>query len=258
MARVTTAGGLVLAGLAIPIGVLVLAGLILLVAAAVSGGRAQSDPTGERSRAIFLGITTWLALFSALFATFAVVVAIARYIGSDLPQRVSVSVPFQPGLQTGGISGGYAFSGPGSSPVLLQRAPTLSDHVVSTALGAGLVALAAGVVLAVYGRRLWGLVSSTQGRPGPGDPPVRIYVLAVVFTAVFIAVFSGASVLFGLYRAVAPGVAGLGAGHGPGLRQLVDSAYLGAGALVIWRFHHRWAFPPSPPDAPDGALGEPR
>jgi hypothetical protein len=246
-------GGLVLAGLLIPVGMAVLVGLIILVAAAVSAGRAEADPTGERSRAIFLGLSAWLSLFIALFGTFAVVVALTGYIHSGNDMRFEPVTNFPPqGLQSGQISRGTATYGPGTS-VPLQALPP--NHVVSNALGGGLVALAAGAVLFLYGRRLLALIGDSGLRQGPAGPAIRVYLLATAFAAVFIAVGAGASALFGIYRAVAPGVAGIGSGaHGPGVRQLLDSAYLAAGALVIFRFHHRAAFPSPPPALPQPSL----
>ena len=250
-------GGILLAGLLIPVAVLLSAGFVILVAAAISGGRHETDPDGERTTAIYLGVTNWVAMFVALMATFAIVASVVSFIHSG-DSRVALQNMMQSQVaQAGGsASSGFGTSGPigpGSAP-LMREVSSTGPGVTTAALAAALVALAAGAVLALYARRLWALVGDERRRRGPAGPAVRVYLLAATFTAVFIAVGAGASALFGLYRVIAPGVAGLGAGHDPGLRQLIDSAYLAFGALVILRVHHRAAFPqPAAPVPPEVA-----
>lgn len=252
----TNVGGILLAGLLIPVAVLLSAGFVILVAAAISGGRHETDPDGERTTAIYLGVTNWVAMFVALMATFAIVASIVSFIhsGDSSGSAFSNTIQSQMAQAGGSASSGFGTSGPmpsGSAP-LMREVTSTGPGVTTAALAAALVALAAGAVLALYARRLWALVGDERRRRGPAGPAVRVYLLAATFTAVFIAVGAGASALFGLYRVIAPGVAGLGAGHDPGLRQLIDSAYLALGALVILRVHHRAAFPqaaaPVPPD----------
>ena len=248
-----SSGGVILAGLLIPVVLVVVAGLVVLVAAAISGGRRETDPNGERTVAVFLGVVNWVALFTVLFATFAIVVAITGYIHSgDAPRfQPQVSVPGG-GTISGSVPRGTVTYGSLPQNVILAQASP-GYNVTSAALGAGLVALAAIGVLRVYRRRLWAVIQEPSRRSGPAGPPMQVYLLATAFTAVFIAFGAGSSALYGIYRAVAPGVAGIASGaHGPGVRQLLDSAYLALGALVIFRRHHRLAFPPAPlpPAAP--------
>ena len=245
----SSVGGVILGALIIPVVIVVVAGLIVLVAATVSGGRRDDDPAGERATTVFLGVTSWVGLFTLLFATFAVVVAVVGYIHdggrADALQNL---VQSQSGAPQSPLTGRITVSGDGSSSVL-QALPPGGTTVTSTALAASMVALAAGGVLALYWRRLWDLVVDADRRRGPAGPPVRVYLLAAVFASVFLTFGAGASFLYGIYRAIAPGVAGV-SGHAPGLRQMIDSAYLALGSLAILRIHHRRAFPAATQEAP--------
>lgn len=244
-----TSGGVALTA---PVVLVVLVGLVVLVAASISGGRRETDPNGERTTAIFLGVVNWVALFTVLFATFAIVIAVTGYIHSGETRGAlgSIGLPPTSQVQAPLLYGRTTVSEPGGGIAVFQSVSP-GYNVTSGALGAGLVALAALGVLRVYRHRLWAIIREPTRRSGPAGPPIRVYLLATAFAAVFIAVGAEASALFGIYRTVAPGVAGIGSGaHGPGLRQLIDSAYLALGALVIFRSHHRLAFPPAPPPEP--------
>ena len=270
--------GAVLGGLAITVAVVVLIGLVLVVAAAVSGGRNEVDPEGRRTTALYLGAVNWVALFMALFATLALVVSVVGYLGGTPAPRdfasahgsiscsSSGSAHAYSGNSGSGSSGsgssgnsgsvGNSGSGPSSSGGGSENCQSVgpfpttlvaADNTISSALGSGLVAAAAAAVLVLYGRRLWDLIRDPAVAAGPAGRAVRTYLLAVSFLALFVMVLAGASVLFGLYRTIAPGVASGVGDRDPGLRELIDSAYLALGAFAIFRVHHRAAFPPPPP-----------
>ena len=276
--------------------VLIVPGLIIVIAAAVSASRAERDPTGRRPEAIYLSATTFVALYLTLFGTLGVVVSLTSLI-DDAPrsslQAVTAPVapsgpdylggrqlvvgnataptvvPFRRALPypTTTLFGPPGFGG-AVTPLTGPRHP-IGDRAVTGAVGSGLVALAGALVLWFHGRRLWRLLDDAEVRHTAAGRPIGTYLYAAAFLAVFIAALAAASALWGVYRLVAPGVSGSGSGRAGGARELVDSAYLAAAAGAIFLTHWRTATrtrltlrtapsgPPPPGPSAGGGPGQP-
>ncbi|HET6965169.1 MAG TPA: hypothetical protein VFH58_10390 [Acidimicrobiales bacterium] len=263
---------------AVVAGILLVPGLVIVIAAGVSAGRGDPDDSGRRGRAVYLGTTSFVALFVALFASFGIVVSLTMLIGPDnsAPSAFSSGSPGQVfSSSAGGNAGRFTVGGnppetltttasgtvvPGMGSGMLRAVPLTgggprNNQVISAALGAGLIGLAAGVVLFLHLPRLWAMLGEEDSRRSGTGRTLATYLHATSFLSVFIAALAAASALYGVYRLVAPGVA-LTSGHSEGLRQLIDSAYLAVAAGVIFMTHRRAATAgETGPPAPDGGPG---
>ena len=246
-------------------GILLIPGLVIVIAAGVAAGRGDPDDSGRRGRAVYLGVTSFVALFVALFASFGIVVSLTMLIGPDntgpSPMGSGSSGlgfgSYSSSAQARSGSSGPIFTvpstmttvNPGSVFQAIPHTGSRNNEVVSGALGAGLVGLAAGVVLFLHLPRLWEMLGDEESRRGGVGRTLSTYLNATSFLSVFIAALAGASALYGLYRLIAPGVA-LTSGRSSGTRQLIDSAYLTVTGALIFLVHRRTALnPPStPPD----------
>lgn len=247
-------------------GILLIPGLVIVIAAGVAAGRADPDDSGRRSRAVYLGVTSFVALFVALFASFGIVVSLTVLIGPDSSSPVAFGSGSSGAVfGSSSVSAGQATASGGSLPALKvpSQAPLVgsvpltgggsrNNQVVSAALGAGLIGLAAGAVLFLHFPKLWAMLADEESRRGGAGRTLSTYLSATSFLAVFIAALAGASTLYGLYRVIAPGVA-LTSGRSAGLRQLIDSAYLTVAAGTIFVTHRRWAAGPGPHPGSDAA-----
>lgn len=261
---------------AVVAGVLLIPGLVIVIAAGVAAGRGDPDDSGRRGRAVYLGVTSFVALFVALFASFGIVVSLSMLIGPDN----SATTAFGSGSgQVFGSSGGpgqaMAREGGSSSTLTTDSSGTVvpdngspllrsvplggsgprNNEVTSAALGSGLIGLAAGVVLFLHLPRLWSMLGDDDARRGGAGRTLATYLHATSFLSVFISALAGASALYGVYRLIAPGVA-LTPGRSEGIRQLIDSAYLAVAAGVIFVTHRRPAAAGAPgPAAPQPGPG---
>ncbi|HVA42751.1 MAG TPA: hypothetical protein VNF50_04645 [Acidimicrobiales bacterium] len=237
------------------VGVAVAGGLVVLVLAGIVG-RAEADPSGRRSGAVYLGVTTFLAVYLALFSSFGLVVSLASLIGprsspmtsiglprgtavygsSSSAPAISVPIPTPTSLViTGTVPSATLTTGPimfGRSSVAVG--PSTNDGVVSVSLAMALVALAALGVLGYHRRRL--VEALAEPGPGPAWRVMTIYRLAVSFVAVFVTALAAAAAFYGVYRIIAPGISGA-SGRGDGVQELIDAGYLSLGAAAVLFIH---------------------
>lgn len=268
-----------LAVAAVVAGVLLIPGLVIVIAAGVAAGRADPDDSGRRGRAVYLGVTSFVALFVALFASFGIVVSLTMLIGPDNTGSAAFGSGSSGFTFSSGSAGRVAVGGqsapastlttdasgnviPGGGSQVLRSVPLggsgpRNNQVTSAALGAGLIGLAAGVVLFLHLPRLWSMLGEEESRRGGAGRTLATYLHATSFLSVFIAALAGASALYGVYRLIAPGVA-LTSGRSEGLRQLIDSAYLAMAAGAIFVTHRRGVpAEPATPGAGPGSFNPP-
>jgi hypothetical protein len=217
---------------------LVLIGLIVLGVVAVVAGRSEPDPDGTRSYAVYLVTITFVTLFAALFASFAVILSL-------LELATEPSAPDFGGF----VEPGFEQFPTGGDP---------TDRAISNAVEAGIFAAAAGALLYFHATRL----AALMGRPNLGQGGARRTILGYLFFTCFVAVLValGAAVTaaIGLFEIIAPGTAGTE--RDLGLVKLVSSAALAAASGLIFLYHWRRAEdvrarlvtapPPAPPPAP--------
>lgn len=201
--------------------VAVVATIIVLVA-----GRREEDRDRGRTFARYVDAVNLLSVYVALFAAYAVVAQLTRFI---VPERRRFGGP---GLLDVAES---SFAGSAFDRVVRHG----NDAIWRGAVQAALVLLAAGVIL-VFHRRQRDAMVATAGFEGSAGARVDLaYRYAVCFVAAFVVLMAMAFGLYGIFRLVAPGVAGVG-GHGArqeGIAQAISLFALGAGALAIFRVH---------------------
>ncbi|MDP8969153.1 MAG: hypothetical protein M3N52_01310 [Actinomycetota bacterium] len=222
--------------------------LIVLGVMAVSNGRREPDPSGRRAYAIYLLSVTFVALFSALFALYALAAAGARLalgqtqLGECVRDATSISCRSQSGAFSSSSSSAVAppavphaqqpdsraqvepvpappapepppaFAPPPEPPpgFVLLGGPDAKKQRAREAVQAGLVAVAATAVLLFHAPRIPSLVKE----PGFAESPARrtylVYLYAVCLVAVLTALVSGAIAGSGLVSVIAPKLVGSG------------------------------------------------
>lgn len=215
------ADGTVFSGLAgfffvLPIGFLVLAVLVL------AGGRGEVDDSGRRTYALYLGVVSFIALFTALVGFTGVVNAVMDKVVDEPDGEVVVDD------DQGGID--FDFDTTGGDE---------NDQIARDAVQAGLVGVFALGVLAFHLRRRRDLVAPADFTGSAAWRVDRAYLYAVCFTAVLIFLFAGAIALYAVFRVIAPDVTGSGDSaleRQLGLQQLVTLGFLAtaAGGIFWW------------------------
>jgi hypothetical protein len=248
---------------------IVVIGLIVMAIGAFSSDRRDPDPTGRRPYAVYLFSVVFVTLFIVLFSGISVVSSIVRI---GLPERdvysqsvtyggsgigysekvapVPAAVQYEPGANQP-----YQTLRPIVVPQPGQETPTLSpnqaplvqrydpnDERIRSAVMAGLVAIAAGLVLLFHARRAEELVHDPAFAEGPARRTYHVYLYAVCFVAILTTLVAGAFAVYGLFRIIAPGTSGFGPHNGErneGIHELVTSGLLALVAVAIFHFHWR-------------------
>jgi hypothetical protein len=177
--------------LALPLFVLVLAIIIF-------AGR-ETDTTGRRAFAVYVAAVSFVAIFTAVFASYAAAVSL-----SDL------------------IVDGRS-----------------EDAAVRGAVQAGLVTAAALVVLMFHTRRRRELHVADEYEVGaPAWRIDRAYLYVVCFVAILVALFAFGAGAYGLFRVLAPGVTADGLSkhleRQEGVAQLLSLTWLGLVGLYVF------------------------
>jgi hypothetical protein len=250
-------------------------GLLILLVVAVTN-RGETDPGGRRPYAAYLFLVCFVGVFVLLFSTFALANAGVRVItGTDahngshvefgvggVSQRQTFtacgrSIPV-PG-SSGSLGGSDSSSGSGSlsneitpcpSPGNVEH-PTLvrergrHDAAARTAAQAGLAALVAALLLAFHFRRVPQLVEEPGFAGSGAERMYRTYLYAVCFVAVLIVVGAAVSAVYGVFRALGPGVFAPSALHArkSGVAELLSGAILAGLAAIVFATHWQRAAP---------------
>ena len=266
-------GGALLLGTLVPLGFFGL--LILLVVAA----RGETDPGGRRPYAAYLFLVCFVGVFVLLSSTFALANAGVRVVTNTDAHNGS-HVEF--GL---GGSQRQTFTACGRAiPVPLGGSDSLSseitpcprpfghtlrsgtergrhDAAARTAAQAGLVALVAALLLAFHLRRVPQLVNEPGFAGSGAERMYRTYLYAVCFVAVLILVGAAVSAVYGVFRALGPGVFAPSTLHARkvGVAELLSGAILAGLAAIVFVTHWQRAAPfrPVPPPVGPAPGGEP-
>jgi hypothetical protein len=214
---------------------LLVIGFIVLAIGSFSSDRRGPDPT-------YLFSVVFVTLFIALFAMVGVVSSIVRI---PWPEDEIPNVSVEHGLPGVGIGGaqvvpavGTPILSPNPSPVF-QRFDPDREHI-REAVRAGLIAVAAGLVLLFHARRARELVQDPGFVEGPARRAYQVYLYAVCFIAILTTLVAGVVAAYGLFRIVAPGTSGSGPvslERNGGGAQLVTTGMLALGAYAIFAFH---------------------
>jgi hypothetical protein len=251
---------------------IVFIGLIVMAIGAFSSDRREPDPTGRRPYAVYLFSVVFVTLFIVLFSGISVVSSIVRI---ALPETDVFSQSFGYGGSSAGfgskvapIPAGVPYAPAPNQPAPPyatlrpiaalqpgQETPTLSpneaplvqrynpdDERIRSAVQAGLVAIASGLVLLFHARRADELVHDAAFAEGPARRTYHVYLYAVCFVAILTTLVAGAVAVYGLFRIIAPGTAGFGphsVERNAGISELVTSGVLALVAGAIFHFHWR-------------------
>lgn len=253
--------------------VLSLAPFLVLAILVLAFRRGDPDPTGRRTYGTYLFVVSFLALFALLFSGFALVDSLTSLAfrnrsaseasTSEPHPRIDRAVPgveraplfgfdegpdpvFPPGGPEGFVipDGQVFFDNGGSDEA--------DDADIRSAVVAGLLAIVALLVLIFHARATRRLVEEDDFDGSPAWRTYQVYICAVCFVALVIAAGAGAVAAYGVFRAIAPGVADEFNSNErrEGLATLVSSGLLAIGALVVFRLHWQRAggrlAPPTP------------
>jgi uncharacterized membrane protein len=171
---------------------------VLVLAIIIFAGR-EIDTTGRRAFAVYLAAVNFVAIFTAVFASFAAVVSLADLIVDGRSE----------------------------------------DAAVRGAVQAGLVVAAALVVLVFHARRRRELQRMEDYDVGaPVWRIDRAYLYVVCFVAVLVALFALGAGAYGLFRVLAPGVTGDEISdhleRQEGVAQLISLVWLGLAGLYVF------------------------
>lgn len=204
-------------GFAVPV---VVAGLILILVA----GRRDPDPDRRRTEARYLGAACFLAVFVTLFGAYTVVAQLSTFVvdrdrSSEFSYSPADDIPF----------------------IVGNNRP--SDDAIwrGTVQAALLTAAATGVLMFHRGRR-----RAVRDRSDFAGSVAERVDAAYLYVACFIAAFLILAALtfgiYGLFRALAPGVTGVGNSdieRQRGVAQAISLVALAGGALMVFLVHWR-------------------
>ena len=135
-----------------------------------------------------------------------------------------------------------------------------NDVIWRGVVQAALVLIAAGVILAFHRRQRAAIVAGAEFETSAGARVDVAFRYAVCFVAAFVILMALAFGLYGLFQAIAPGVASAGGGSTQrerGIATAVSLLALGAGSLIVFRSHWSEGMrrSVSPPPADSAAFG---
>jgi hypothetical protein len=199
----------------------IVATVVFAIVAVVTAHR-DHDPAGTRPYAVYLSLVLFLAVFTALFSATALMSNLIR-------------IP----LKENALSGFHGLRAVGGN---VQS--SLDKGHVAGAVQAGLILVAALLVLWFHVRRLRELVQEPRFDTSPGRRTYQVYLHAVSFVSMATLLFAGAAALYGLFRAIAPGTtepfAPTSFERGEGIAQAVATGFLALGAYALFSYHwHR-------------------
>jgi len=202
--------------------------LIVLVVAAVVGGRGEPDASGRRPYAIYLSLVTFVGLMTAIGSAVAFVKALFDTLfvggGNECPP---------------GFPDCEMFSGGGGS----------GGRAVVTAL---LVLVASAALTYLHGKKLLELRGLEPGSSSPAARVIQVFAYAVCFMTVFAILTAAVVAATALVEAVDP-QGGFGGGRDQALSTLLTSVVIAA--LTGWIFRYTWSYfelglKPTTPTAP--------
>jgi hypothetical protein len=208
-------------------------GLLALVVLVLAGGR-DIDTTGKRTFTLYVVTVSFVALFTALIASTAVVSSLTEKIkDDDSSEDFSFDEDFEDfededfELETGGDV-------------------SENDRVLRGVAQGGLVLLAAGVVLVFHHRRRREYTAEPDFDGSAAWRADRAYIYVVCFTAILVFLFAAGFGSYNVFRLIGPGVFGSGDDadvRKGALQELLTLAWLALAALGIFRHHWLQAHP---------------
>lgn len=228
-------------GLELVVMPLALVGVVLLGIVALAGGRNEPDPTGQRARAMYVSLVSFVAIFMLLFAIGTAATALANMAFAGSERTVDCAAdPFQPEC----VNGIGSFDLEDSSSEEAVDAGRTRDALNAAAVGAAALG-----VLFWHRSRTREMLDDPSFEGSPGERTYRAYLYAVAFVAVVVLLIAAASAAFGLIRWVAADSVTAGstdAEQDGGLVQLVTSLVTGGAAAYLYVTHWKGIGGPGP------------
>jgi ABC-type Fe3+ transport system permease subunit len=211
--------------------------LVVAVVLVLVAGRGDDDRAHTRTQARYLAAICLVSLFVALFAAFGMVRGLTDLI-VDKGGVESGGVPRQFRDLLDGIPG--LGNLPGSGGGLSS-----DDADYRLAVGSALFAAAAAGVFVFHDRRARRLVPPGQIEESATGRVARAAVYGACFVAALVVLVALAKAGYGLFRVIAPDVAGRGpddAERQLGISELLSYSLLAAGGALV--FHRAWRWLP--------------
>ncbi|MBK5287020.1 MAG: hypothetical protein JJE46_01005 [Acidimicrobiia bacterium] len=224
--------------------IIVSATIVVVIATIIVLISARREPDIERTRTVarYLDAVSILSIYVSLFATYAVVSQLSRFI---VPASHRFGGYSGPGLLDSAQS---SFSGG-----RLDSISRGNDTIWRGAVQAGLVLLAAGLIWSFHQRQRRGMVHAPGFMDSSGARVDAAFRYAVCFVAMFVVLMALSFGLYAVFRIAAPGVvsgSGSGGQREAGIGQALSLLVLGGGAMLIFRMHWSSGMRLSSPDAP--------
>jgi hypothetical protein len=221
-------------------------GLLALVVLVLAGGR-DIDTTGKRTFTLYVVTVSFVALFTALIASTAVVSSLTEKIkDDDASEDFSFDEDFED-FEDFEEEEDFEFDTGGDV--------SENDRVLRGVAQGGLVLLAAGVVLVFHHRRRREYIAEPDFDGSAAWRADRAYIYVVCFTAILVFLFAAGFGSYNVFRLIGPGVFGSGDDadiRKSALQELLTLAWLALAALGIFR-HHWLQAHPGPASAHSGS-----
>jgi hypothetical protein len=203
-------------------------GLLALVVLVLAGGR-DIDPTGRRTLTLYVCTVSFVAVFTVLIASTAIVNSLTQKIkdeGSSEEIFDFEELEEFEDFDVEGVSGASDVS--------------QNDRVLQGAVQGALVLVAAGGVLLFHHRRRREYLAAPDFDGSAAWRADRAYVYAVCFTAILVFLFASGFGSYNVFRLIGPGVFGSGdddAIRESALQALLTLAWLALAAGAIFRYY---------------------
>jgi hypothetical protein len=216
-------------------------GLLALVVLVLAGGR-DIDTTGRRTFTLYVVTVSFVALFTALIASTAVVSSLTEKIKDD---DSAEEFDFDDEEFEDFEDEDFDFdTGDGVSE---------NDRVLRGVVQGALVLLAAGAVLWFHHRRRREYTGERDFDGSAAWRADRAYVYVVCFTAILIFLFAAGFGSYNVFKLIGPGVFDSGDSSDirkTALQELLTLAWLALASLGIFRLHWLQAHPGPAPSRP--------
>lgn len=222
-------------------------GLLALVVLVLAGGR-DIDPTGRRTVALYVAVVSFVAVFTALIASTAVVHSLTEAIKDE--DSSSGSVVVEDDFDDGTFEFDFDVGFDGDADV------SQTDRVLRGTVQGTLVFLAAAGVLWFHHRRRHEFLGDPDFDGSAAWRADRAYMYAVCFTAILIVLYAAGFGSYNIFQLIGPGVFGSGddtAVRQSALQGLITLAWLTVAAAGIFRYY--WLQLPPASGAPAERAG---
>ena len=210
-------------------------GLLALVVLVLAGGR-DIDATGQRTHTLYVVTVSFVALFTALIASTAIVNALTEKIEDD---ESTEEFNFDDEDFEDFEEEDFDFEGGDVSE---------NDRVLRGVVQGALVLIAAGAVLIFHHRRRNDYRAASGFDASAAWRADRAYIYVVCFTAILIFLFAAGFGSYNIFKLIGPGVFDAGDSSDirkSALQELLTLAWLALASLGIFRYFWLQANPPA-------------